>query len=304
MTATAFIVQPVTDEMLVSTNIPEDEPLYDAATTYSIGDIVHDASHRKYESRQDNNLNNAPDPFADTQHWFRSGYTNRWEPFNYLTEYQCSYSSEIEYTIAPGRIVDAVYVGGMSNIRSLTITVRDSAVDGTIIKTVTKDLDRRRVVDFYSYFFADFVYENAHLEQDIPVTYNPYITIRAAGSGLISLASITAGLEVTFGKTKLDPVVDQTNFSSVERDFAGNLEIVKRRTAPIIDEQILINDHDVLPLIQFGKDANAEVCVWSAIDDFSHEYARPLLLMGVYEKFSFNLTHPKNAYLRIRVNGI
>lgn len=109
---------PVTDAILVSSTVAEDDaPAYSAATTYAAGDKVI-SSHRVYESAQAANTGHS---VLDPTWWTDIGPTKRWAPFDQAIGTYCTGASPIEIVLAPAQNTNAVALIDVSGIDTVRV---------------------------------------------------------------------------------------------------------------------------------------------------------------------------------------
>src|SRR3990170_7159070 len=108
----------ITDARLISSTVsepdagsPSTEPVYNAGTTYGLGDIaISTTTHLKYESLAAGNIGNA---LTDTTKWLELGPTNKWAMFDLLRSTATSAAASLSVVIAPGTRIDSLALLGL-----------------------------------------------------------------------------------------------------------------------------------------------------------------------------------------------
>ena len=316
----------ITAAMLTSSTAPEPgsgEAEWSSGTTYGLGDtVILAATHRKYESVAVSNLNNPPASDAGTK-WIDAGPTNRWACLDLLRDtatvdagptnrWACLDllrdtatvfpASPGTVVITPGQRIDSLALVGLV-ADSVTVTVTVSAV---VKYTHTEDLSTREVLNWYDYFYAPFSSKAAVALFDLPPYTNGVITVtvtRATGSP--KLGGIVMGLSAYLGRTLHDAESVALNFSSVDRDFAGNVAtMIQRRTVPKTVQKVRCSKSQVNKIIAVRETLNAVPALWSGLDDSDSGYFEALLILGFYRTFTVNMDQPNEALVTLELEEI
>jgi len=301
----------VTDALLTSSTMaepdagsPTTEPVYDAGTTYAVGDIaISTSTHLKYESLAAGNLGNA---LTDTTKWLLLGPTNKWAMFDLLRNTATVAPSPLTVVITPGVRVDSLALLAMV-ADTVTISV-DSAVGSPSENyyTYTEDLNTREVFDWYDYFFEPFSTKQSLALFDLPPYSSAVITVTLTRtSGDVECGALVLGSQVYIGTVQAEAVSDTLNFSTVTRDFDGGTAVmVQRRNVPKTISQILL-DKSRVNAVRALRDALAGTpAVWVGTEDSTHGYFEALLILGFYKQFSINLKLPDYAVISLELEEI
>lgn len=296
----------ITAAMLTSSTAPEPgsgEAEWSSGTTYGLGDtVILAATHRKYESVAVSNLNNPPASDNGTK-WIDAGPTNRWACLDLLRDTATVFpASPGTVVITPGQRIDSLALVGLV-ADSVTVTVTVSAV---VKYTHTEDLSTREVLNWYDYFYAPFSSKAAVALFDLPPYTNGVITVtvtRATGSP--KLGGIVMGLSAYLGRTLHDAESVALNFSSVDRDFAGNVAtMIQRRTVPKTVQKVRCSKSQVNKIIAVRETLNAVPALWSGLDDSDSGYFEALLILGFYRTFTVNMDQPNEALVTLELEEI
>lgn len=301
----------ITDARLTSSTVsepdtgsPTTEPVYNAGTTYALGDLaISTTTHLRYESLAAGNLGN---PLTDTTKWLELGPTNKWAMFDLLRNTATTAPGSIEVVITPGQRVDSIALLGLV---ANSVTVRmDSAVGSPSEQYYlhTENLDTREVFDWYDYFFEAFTSQPSMVLFDLPPYSGGVITVTiTATGGDAECGACVLGSYVYIGTVQAEAESDVLNFSSVTRDFAGGTSLmVQRRNVPKTISQILLDKSRVNAVRTLRDALNAIPAVWAGVDDDTHGYFEALLILGFYKRFSINLAHPEHAIISLELEEI
>lgn len=200
------------------------------------------------------------------------------------------YPKRVDTVAVLGVIADSVRVRSYSN--------------GVLMYDKTIDLFTRVAIDWYDYFFKDFDQTDALLFEDIPPISGSDIYIsfyRATGNVVVS--AVCVGVAHDIGAIQYGAERDVQNFSTVSRDTFGNAILVQRQNVPKINGQCWVPAASV-PALEIIRDGlNAIPAVWAGLDDLDANYFRALLMLGVYNQFSINITYPEVAVLTLEVQS-
>lgn len=219
---------PVTDVELVGSNIAEDDhPVWDAGTTYGLGDrVISLVTHRIYESVQPGNLGH--DPVSDDGTWWLDLQlsTNRWSAFDNRRSNKASRADEITYSIVPTRDCDAISLFGLT-AGAVQIAVRDG---GTLIYDQSFVLaDTGHVVSMYTYFFGGIFYARQKVLNGFPgyIGHQIDITISAPGA-VAEVGHIVLGRNHILGTVMDGAEIGHVSHSRKEFDQFGDELLIKR----------------------------------------------------------------------------
>jgi hypothetical protein len=276
------------------------EQAYSAGTTYAIGaQVVVASEHRVYESLVAGNIGNTP--ISSPVQWLDIGPSNKWKMMDLLRNTQTVFGTPLVVVITPGRRIDSIALFGL-DADTVTITLTSSAV---VVYSVTIDLNRRYVADWYSYFFKEFSTIPNVARFDLPPYTNAVITItisRAAGD--VSCGGVVIGSQQSLGATQYNAISDALNFSTVERDAFGNSTLVPRRSVPKTNQTCFVDKLFVNDIKDVRTALNAVPAVWAGLDDETNDYYDALFILGIYKVFTINLEQPTTAMITLELEEV
>lgn len=301
-----IIIRPVeiTDAVLTATDVPEnDEAEWSVVTSYSSGDtemVTTDGVHSVYVSLQDTNLGNQPedDDLITPVFWARESATNRWAMFSDQINDQTEQADEINVTLTPSALVNAVSFFGLS--ASTVHIVMDDPIDGVVYDEMFNLVDASGVNDWYAWYFEPITRQTTLAVLDLPpfVLADIIVTIGDTGNvakcGLLSI-----GAQRKLGDTDFGTGVGIVDYSRKERDTFGNPVIVKRNFTKRADYAVTVDTGFVGAIETTLADFRTTPMTWIGSVDFPST-----IIYGYYRDFNIVLSNPTKSLLNIDVEGL
>lgn len=257
--------------------------------------------HRRFESLVGSNTGHYPTDPLSSAYWYDIGPTNRWAMFDLLRNTGSVGASPVEVTITPGQRVDSIALVGLV-ADEVTVTVE---VDSVEVYSETTSLSTRVVTNWYEHFFEPFSYRTAAAMFDLPPHTNGVINISITrGSGAVTCGGVVIGRSVYLGATQYDAQNDALNFSTIERSTDGSAILIQRRSVPKTVQQARFDKAITSRLTSARTLLNAEPALWSALDDQDSAYFEPLLILGIYKRFTINLDQPEHGLLELELEEV
>ncbi|SFM63496.1 hypothetical protein [Rugamonas rubra] len=281
-------------------NIGTTYSVYSAGVTYALGDTVIDpVNHLVYESQIAGNVGQ---PLATGTAWLKlRGMTNKWNAFDQLRNTQTVAPVDIVQTVSPGVRVNSIAVIGL-DARSVTIEVR---VAGALKYKVTVNLSKRKSRTLTQYFFGGFPMRTSVQFFNLPPYRNADITVTVSKpTGQRGVGGILVGNAIYIGDTQYNPESNHLNFSGVERDKFGNIDLNPRRSVPTVSEQIWFDKKLTSTILELREALNGRPAIYSGLDDFTHDYFDPLFLFGIHKEFSVNLAQHDYGIISLQVEEL
>jgi len=267
-------------------NIGATYVVYDPNATYGLGDRVIDpVAHKVYESQM---AANKGQPLATGTAWGDLKMpTNKWASFDALRNTQTEAPVDIVQTIQLTDRASTIAVIGLDG-RTVTIT---QTVAGVERYRVSVDLSKRKSRSWKEYCFGKFKSRTSVQFYDMPLYRNAVITVTVSkpGPGRRAVGGIIIGNAVYIGDAQYEATSDHLNFSNVERDKFGNLELDPERSVPKVDLQVWFDKELTSQILEVREQTNGRPAIWSGLDDFTLDYFEPLFLFGIPKEFSLNL---------------
>lgn len=305
-----IVIKPiaVTDSMLTSHSVAESESAWNSATNYAVDDIVkYGSNHDKFSSIQGGNVNNIPVKYPDeTAYWYDEGKTNRWQMFDYVTNYQTTGTSPMTVSLRPGKPITAIYLDGLE-CDQVNVTISDG-VSNVYSRTETTRI--RNTYDWYTFFFEEYTYKPSLIFIDLPgAVTDPRITITFTSSSISTAkcASLILGRYYVWGTTRISSVASRQSFSEFDRNRFGDLRLLKRTSAKKISASVVAKRGDVPMINRHLEELDAEVAVWAGIANDDSNFYEAFSLRGVYRSPSIQILETKglgHVEVRLDLEGV
>lgn len=296
----------ITAAMLTSTTVAEPDTTqgevgWSSSTAYAVGaKVVRTTTHRAYACVQ---AHTNRDPATDTQglYWFDAGPSNRWAMFDLLRNTGAVSASPLTVRITPGGRIDAIaLVGVLADAASISVKV-----GGSVVYMREEALRTRQTTDWYSYFFGVYDQKETTAAFDVPPYVDGEITISLTRlAGAVTCGGVVMGQAVDLGRTIHGAENDALNFSKIERDDFGTAILQQRRTVPKTSQQTRIKKTAVNRALKARIDLNAQPALWSGLDDAASGYFDPLLILGVYKRFTITMDQPDDALISLELEEV
>lgn len=308
MTAMLTVLRPtaITTAMLKSTTATESTPLYVPDKTYAEGARCRsDVTHRIYESKKANNIGHDPtleaNQVGDVPWWKDVGPTNDWAMFDNDVSTPTVAASPFTVVLQPG-FFGSIQCFGLEDADYITVTVRDKP-GGTIVASLTHELEGSAPADYDEYFWDDFKPESTFAMSGIDQYYKAELTVELTrtGGGDVACAALIVGDELVLGETLSQPKVKPRSFSVITTDKFKTTSITRRKSTTDMDVTALLDvseANSVLATIQSLLDVP---CAWKASDSINYAGLRCFGLGSA--DMTYDIA-PGKCQLSLNVQGI
>jgi hypothetical protein len=296
------VIKPITfvsATHLVSSNVVEAYPAYNAGTTYAKDARVDYGTHI-YQSLVNNNIGNLPDAVNST-FWIFVGPDNTHAMFDAESTTQSVTSGALQVVLKTGSI-DSLYLGNLTAV-TCTLTCRDGS-GGTIFYQKTIDLTGVTPTDWFSYFFEDPSFTRTQVVfQDIPTLSNTYAYITVSnGSASTKVGQILFGHMKTLGYSQYGASAGIIDYSRKTTDEFGATTFVRRGYAKKLSANVMIDNLKLNRTQRILYDLTATPAVWIATQDPNLDEA--MVVYGFYKDFSTVISYPNNSMCSIEIEGL
>lgn len=296
------LVRPITidDAAFVSSNVAEDtHALYNAGTTYAVGDTIYYVAtniHGVYQSLQAANTGHTPS--SSPTWWQFVSNDNRWAMFDNGVSTTTSNASSIDAVVKPNGRVESV---GLINVSAASARLKiTDATDGIVYDQTVSLISTSGITDMYAYFFEPIARIADYLFTDLPIYFSPTVELILTDTGsTVTLGGVVYGQSKTIGGTQYGASVGIQDYSIKQADAFGNYNIVQRTFSKkgsftvfvantFIDQlEVLLETYRALPVLYSGSDSYAST-----------------LIMGFYKDFSIVISYPDYSVLSIEIEGL
>lgn len=290
------------------------ETLYDNGVgsptkVYALGETAYSSTtHRVYESLQAGNTGRPlpVPPETSTAWWLDVGPTNKWAMFDTYRNTKTRGTSPLVLRLAPNQRVKAIALLGLD---ATEVTISMDSVGSPIVNhysnTVNLEVRTFDVSDWYEYFFEDFAARSALVLFGLPRYSQDVLTITITNSnGPAACGALVIGSDQYLGETEHGAESDALNFSVIDRDVFGNATLNPRRSIPKVNQTVIAEKAATREIFNLRASLNAVPAVWTSLDDSDDDYFEPLLILGIYRKFTINAADPTEAVISLELEEI
>jgi hypothetical protein len=283
------IVQPITisDTNLTSSNVAEaDYALYNAGTTYALGDtiIVTTGVHKIYKSLINGNAGNYPPDNPDK--WQDLGSTNRYKMFDTSIQSQTSNTTSIVVAIQTSSFVNCI---ALLNVLAGSVSISMNTSEGIVYNKTATLSSVEGITDAYTYCFSPIIRQTDIVFDDIPYYASATFTITITNTGSTAscgccilglsteISSQNYGIEYGF-KTGID------DYSIKTQDDFGGYTITERAFRNNADWTVYIEPTKMAYVQNLLAQRRAKPTLYIGSKDYTNTY-----IYGFFKSFSVEL---------------
>ena len=288
-----------TDDILTSSNIPEDEyPAWVSGTSYTTLDkVIYE--HKIYERIVIGAGTTTPD--LDQINWFDSGYTNRYRMFDNIISSVSSRTGGIVFTLTPKQVINGI---ALLNVNASTVrVVMNDPVEGVVYDRTKELRSSSNVTDYYSYFFAPLINLgdlDTAIFLDLPNKPTATITVYvSSGVGLVEVGAVVYGVQSIVGRTNYGTAIGITSYSRKDKDEFGKVTVIKRKNSKYADYDIDIDNTNLAFVQRLFQDIDSVPCVFIGNPEMEE-----LIVYGFYSDFKATISFPTVSKCTLRVEGL
>jgi hypothetical protein len=271
----------VTDTILTSSTIPENDYPAWAAGSYALGAHVIRGHHR-WESLV---ASNTSDPLTgDATKWLDMGATNRWSMFDQAKGSLATAVGSIEVVLAPGRIDCAALLDVVAKEVTATVTVSGTQVYS---RTLVSAIGGHNIDNWYDWFFAPIGERTNFLFDDLPSYRNGVVKFTFTGKAsdaAVSCGTLLMGRMFEIGITLSGVDIGIDDYSKKTRDQYGVQTIRPGNFSDTNSYQIAIQSSQVDAIKAVLASLRATPTVYIGEDGLD-----ALFTYGTYKSFRINL---------------
>lgn len=294
------VVRPVTvtPDLIKSSNLVDADPQWVSSTTYSIGQKVT-FDFKTWESLTNSNTNN--NPLVSPTHWLNLGASNTFALFDQEVNTQSTRNDFIEVTVEIGSSDTISFLNLLAN--RVEVEVRDT-LGGNIIYQSEQSLQGDIVIDWYQYFFFDYLSQRTQaIFSGVPTEFlTAHLTFRLFGVGQLRVGSVIFGKAVDIGSTQYGVSSGIIDYSRKETDEFGNTTFVRRNFSKKLNAAVMVNNFNLNRVQRLLYDIRSIPTLWIASDDPSYEEA--CVVYGFYRDFESVISYPTMSLCNLQIEGL
>lgn len=291
----------ITDAMLVSSSVPEnDYAVYAAGTTYAIGArVIRTTTHRIYESIAASNLGNTPETTLGVK-WIDIAPTNRWACFDGVVGTATSAASPLSMVIAPGQVNSLTLLELVGT--SCTIEMTSASEGGAVVYSKSVGLDATVILDYDEYFFEPFEQRTALVLMDLPLYSDGVITVTLTGPGTAEIGVFHVGTSIDIGDAQYGAKVGIESYSEKTRDAYGNLLVLKRENSQQPAFTLSMTKAQFNRVYRKMRALDSVLCMWIGVDD--EAYSEGFWSLGFYKSFQIEVSYPTYCVSSLEIESV
>lgn len=301
------VIKPITitDSNLTSSSIPEPDTSVGEITwtagTYNLGDQrILTTTHKVYEVVADPSTSDDPETgvAANPQTWIEVGSTNKYRMFDNKNSSQSTDTTSLDVTITPATLTNSIAGFNITGAESINVKVNDGVSD--IYDRDIAMVDNSARVNWYEFFFSPVVNITRFILLDLPPVIGNDIIVTTTGSN-VGFGNLVTGEGIDLGTTLYGTSVQGLDFSIREDDGFGGFNIVRRRTADLMDYDCFI-DTVKMPYVKNQLKALAQKeTVWVGNPDDINDGTATF---GYHNNYQINLSGPQVSDMTIQVQEL
>lgn len=293
------VINPVaiTPAMLTSSSVPEtDYAAWVAGTTYTSGaQVIVAADHKIYQSLQNANTGNTPNPAASTAWWQVIGSTNRWKAFDGAVANSTSQAASIQYVLTPGIINSIAFLG--MDAASINVAMTNG---GVTVYNNTLNLTIKNAFDWYQYLFFPILYTTDAVLLDLPPYLSGIVTITITKTGGTAKAGeIVLGQYRPLGITLTGTKAGIVDYSTVTRDTFGNPTLVVRNFSKKLTADFFVENYYIGELQRVLASYRATPVVWIGDSGYT-----PTIVYGFFRDFEITMNGTMETKCSMQIEGL
>lgn len=235
---------------------------------------------------------------TDPVYWADVGPSNRWAMFDGVVGTQTQATDLISVQLAPGLINSVVLMEVEATEAEITLTN-----GGVVEYSAVLDLDATVIIDYYDYFFTEYVQRTEAVVIDIPPFEAGIVTIDIRGTGTVKCGLCTLGVAHSLGDLQADDAAGGfIDYSVKETDDNGQTRIIEKPFARTIEGRGALDDFEYNRIHRLMTKQRAKPGVLVALPDNSlYDF---MISYGICAEFKLLPQHPEHGYTVFRWEGL
>lgn len=281
---------------LLSTNVPQDYPLWVSGTSYSKGAkvVISPCGAMVYESMVSSNLANPGTATIDI--WLPIGVSNRFAMFDTSNSTVTSNPESIVVEVSVTKLVNAV---SLINVQASEARL-EIIEDRIVIYDMLIPLRDYGSIDWYDFYFGEITTYDNYVNFDLPTITNATgrLTLSAPG-GVASIGSVGYGVGFVIGESLYGVSLGIKDYSLKTVDDFGNVFVTKRGYRNTMDVSIKVDNVSINKVLKVLAEYRATPAVWVA--DAERGYT---ILFGFYGDFKVIIPTPAHAECSLNLEAL
>jgi hypothetical protein len=281
---------------LVYSNVPITETAYSGTATYALNAIVYDpATYLMYQSLIATNTGKA---LTDTTSWVPTNTSvNRRQMFDQYNNTQTSNAEEIIVVLSPQAIAQGVYIGN-ADASDVRISCYDQT-EGLVYQETQNLLISDSGSSFYNWCFKRIRKKSYAVSVQLPPYRSGLVTIALKKpGGTPKCGMCVLGLLVDIGLAQYGLSREIKDYSTVNFNFDGTSNVVKRNFAKIMDVDVIIDNDMIDGVIESLEGYRQKPVAWIGTAAYGSA-----CLYGTYTSFKNVIQYPTQSAMSLQIQG-
>lgn len=288
----------ITTSIISSYNVPVSSyPAWSATTAYAIGNRVNIGQY-DYEALVANTNRNPETDTVTPAAWLNLGPSNRWAMFNkrigktWQVGTTTTNPNTIDITFVPGRAINSI---GLVGVVADKVTVQ-MIVGGIVVYTRDLVMSSKTAMDWYEYYYGDFVTRDNLAYTDLPSYSNASIRVLVDNTGeTAEVGMMILGQQSTIGWAIWGTGIGLENYSLSDVDDFGNITQIERGARDTIDFSCRNYKNQVANIKRILKPMKDKAAMYIGSEDID-----ATIIIGKLE--DFNLTFANVALVEYSIS--
>lgn len=291
---------PVTDAVLVSSNVPEtDEAPYDPGAVYPVNTkVMVLATHSVYQNTLEGATGKYPPDNPDV--WVRIRATNRHRCFDFKNSAVTAQAGTISKVFAPGRPVPMVAALSLKDCFSVRVRMVDP-VYGEVVNRIITPAPKMVRSNWWEFFFGERVGGSTQaIFDNLPSYPNAQLFVDFVGGPGLSVGLLVFGQPRGWGVgIEWGAQVGRKIRTTVDENRWGDLDITKLPSAKIANYDLLIENEEVDPFLNYLPTIDADFCLFVGAGPFES-----LVIFGLFRSHRMVLKGEVESVLQLQLLGV
>lgn len=281
---------------LVYSNVPITETAYSSSATYAQNALVYDpATYLMYQSIIAANTGKA---LTDTTSWVPTNTSvNRWQVFDSYNNTQTSNAEEIIVVISPQSAAQGVYLGNV-DANEVRLSVVDLSA-GLVYQEVQSLIVSNSSSSFFNWCLKRIKKKSYAVSVQLPPFFNGLVTIaikKPGGTAKCGMCVVGPIIDVGLAQYGLSREIK--DYSTVNFNFDGTSNVVKRNFAKIMSVDVIIENDQIDTVIEELEEYRQKPLAWIGVAAYGSA-----CLFGTYTSFKNVIQYPNESVMSLTIQG-
>ena len=279
----------------VEITLPADPP-------YLLGDkVILKDKHKSYQVTTDETRDNPADGVnLVPPTWVEVGSTSRFAAFDEQISSQSAALQSIIVEVTPNRLVGGIAVFNIEGATSINITMTDP-VDGVVYNKDVSMVNNININNWFNYLWDGFDVRTEFVFIDLPPFLAATTKVTFTGTGEVKVGALVLGDTVNLGTTNIGTNVQQLDFNLYQEDQFGNLEIIKRPSAKLVNFKNTVQKERLPYVFAQLEELRGVNAVWVGDETDENDFT---LVYGAHRDNTLNIDSFTACTVPLQIRGL